>query len=485
MLVIVFLLNIFTTSAIRCASRKNVLCDVGRWSPITASGGTWTLLNHSSSDGHPNCSVVLTNDGYHVPRMWFGSSDGNTYNTTYDFSAFEFSAEVTLDSAGSAGYSEFGLFFRLSNWSTVDDGWEHGSGYGAYAIVTWRATVWARMLTPSGQKDIADQVKVEGINPVKHKLSIINDVTNNNLYNISFDDVIAHSNLNFSEYNLTSGSIGFYSYYTNLTIHNMIIQELSPACYPTSDPTTSAPSPPSISPTNSPTTINYFDRFNITQILVILFNSTMAQHNATGLANDVFLQNNLTSLLQQRSQSGIGNNQNNNKDNPMIVIEIEKIWAYNASISDNCELKYSIDKVNNEYSKSYYLSWIRFEVKFLNLDTKVDWLQEIDFVMRIFEEELAELEYFINDTISVNYCNVDTVDKNEITNSSLQSFSMISTICVLSVFFCISLFGYIDSTFVRRNENFSFGAIMFAAMCILDVLSGVCVFDALFGFILL
>ena len=595
MLVIVFLLNIFATSASRCAPPKNVLCDVGSWSPITTTGGTWTLLNYTSSDGYPNCSLVLTHDGHQIPRMWFGSSDGNTYDTTYDFSAFEFAAEVTLNSQGKVGYGELGLFFRLSSWSDDEWGWEKGSGLGVFAQIVEDGFIWARAIEPSGGEDITDRRSLIPINKtLKHKISIVVDTTNNNLYNISFDDKIFFSDLDWSTYDLTSGSMGFFSYYANITIHHMIMKDLGgPTCNPTSIPTllptiepsfaptgpslsptnspslspslpsfspTNSPTPPSFSPTNTPTlspslpsispttfptlsptitptlspslpslsptnspslpptnvptffptipptllpslspinsptslptnaptfspssdpTINYFARFNVSQTLFILFNSTMVQYNATNLGNNVRLQSNFTSLLQEQSQSNIGNNNNNNHNNdekPIIVIEIEKIWGYNGtSISDNCELKNSIDNIiNNEYSVKYYLSWIRFEVKFINLDKKEDWLEEIDFIMRIFEDELEELEYFINDTISVNYCyvTIDTADDNENTNNSLQSFSMISIVCIVSVFIFIALFGFIDSTFVRRNENFSFGAIMFAAMCILDFVSG-------------
>ena len=253
MLLIAFLLNIFTTSASRCAPPKNILCDVGSWSPISLSGGTWTLFNHTSSDGYPNCSVVLTHDGSIIPRMWFGSSNGDTYDTTYDFSAFEFSAEVTLDSAGTVGYGEFALFFRLTNWSNSATEWRVGSGYAVFAQTANGGRVWPRVIESSGSTDTATPVSASVSMSVKHKLSIIVDLTNNNLYNISFDDVIMYSNLNLSPYNLLSGSMGFWSYYSNLTIHNMIMKELGPTCNPTSIPTTVPTTAPSFNPSYEPT----------------------------------------------------------------------------------------------------------------------------------------------------------------------------------------------------------------------------------------
>ena len=244
---------------------------------------------------------------------------------------------------------------------------------------------------------------------------------------------------------------------------------------------------PTVAPSNQPTitlspsfmimqsfssTIDPFNNFNVTEILVILFNSSLTQYNAISLANNNLLQNNITSLLQQQSQSEIENN--NDKNNHVIVIEIEKIWAYNGSIIDNCQLKNGIDNVKNEYSELYYLSWILFQVKFVDSDKKDDWLKELDFIMRIFENELKEWEYFINDTISIDYCHVDSssIEANGSKHNDLEIFSIILTIGMLSLFILISLFGCIDAKFVRRNEFFSIGAIMSAATCILDVVSG-------------
>ena len=57
-------------------------------------------------------------------------------------------------------------------------------------------------------------------------------------------------------------------------------------------------------------------------------------------------------------------------------------------------------------------------------------------------------------------------------NDNLQFFRLLFTICTLGFFICITIFGYIDGKFFRRNEIFSIGSTMSAATYTLDIISG-------------
>ena len=262
--------------------------------------------------------------------------------------------------------------------------------------------------------------------------------------------------------------------------HPSLNPSQSPSKSPSESPSESPSQNPSQFPTNipslAPTIDYYFHCFNISNFVNILFNSQMQQHNATNLNNNIFLQNDMVNLLEQVSHSVITDQKIN-----VIAIKITKIWAYNKSVSDNCLIdNYTINNNNNQQT---YSSWIHFELKFSNSDSEENWDAQLDTIINIFGNDLAKSGHFNNDTISLSYCQFKdsstlTVDHDvndqDSTNPSkdLEYSSLIFTICVISCFTLISLFGFIDAKLVRRNEIFSIGAIMPAATYTLDVVSG-------------
>ena len=184
----------------------------------------------------------------------------------------------------------------------------------------------------------------------------------------------------------------------------------SPIGLPSSFPSTSPSIAPSLSPSSSPTIDYYFDLFTHSYNLDVLFSSTSSQHNTTSLKSNEISQNDMIDQFEESSYSAI-----TNQKNRILETKINKIWTYNGNVSDGCQLKnISGDNVNNYQSitrddETVYLSWIRFEVKFKNKDIKNDWKTSLQTILRFFRNDLSKNSYFINDTISIYYCQLTNV----------------------------------------------------------------------------
>ena len=215
--------------------------------------------------------------------------------------------------------------------------------------------------------------------------------------------------------------------------------------------------------TSRTTTINYFKLFNFTQILDILFNSTLKKYNATNLNNNIVLKSAIVSVLEQVSESKISNTIDN-----VIAIKIQQIWLYNQSLDeDNC-----FGEKLEQLTSDHYLSWIRFYVKFVDLEKQQEWINALEEIIDLFENEISKLEYFINDTISVYYC--ESSESHSGNNSiSLQLYTITVTICIISLFILIGVCACTDARLFRRNENFSINVILSAGTYTVDIISGV------------
>lgn len=133
-----------------------------------------------------------------------------------------------------------------------------------------------------------------------------------------------------------------------------------PSKSPSNLPTTTSARPstiPSTIPTLQPS-INYFEMFNFSQVLDILFNSTLQQYTASNLEKNKVLQTVIAGLLQQVSESKISNTVEN-----IIAIATTQISAHNSSFDKHCQLESELEHTDNSYN---YLSWLRFYVKFAN-----------------------------------------------------------------------------------------------------------------------
>ena len=204
----------------------------------------------------------------------------------------------------------------------------------------------------------------------------------------------------------------------------------------------------------------------------------MQQHNATNLEKNINLQNDMINLLKQASNwfADIANDE--------IGMIIEKIWAYNYNDNgssqhgnnNNCSLENGTPQLNSE--KYYYLSWIRFDVRFVTSDNRETWKNSLKDVIYAFGNQLSETDHFINDTISIYYCQLESPDatlepsQNQNVNN-LDNFSITFTICVVSFFIIIAICGRIDAKFIRKNEIFSIGSIISATTYTADIVSGV------------
>ena len=271
-----------------------------------------------------------------------------------------------------------------------------------------------------------------------------------------------------------------------------VLPSIAPSLTPSSPPSSTPSSPPSgspsvlprvapsLSPSSSPTIDYYFYLFNHSYSLDLLFGSTKSKHNTTSLKRNEILQTDMIDEFEESSYSAI-----TNQKTRILETKIKKIWTYNGNnVNDSCQLKnISGDNVNKYESisgddETLYLSWIRFEVKFKSQDIKSDWETSLQTIIRFFRSDLSKHSYFINDTISIYYCQLTNVLSDEITitikeNDPFVVFSVIVPIVVLSLFCLLSLFGFIDSIF-RRNEIFSIFAAMPPATYILDFVSGLC-----------
>ena len=221
--------------------------------------------------------------------------------------------------------------------------------------------------------------------------------------------------------------------------------------------------PTSFTPfTSRTTTVNYFQLFNLTSILDILFNSTLKKYNATNLNNNIVLKSDIARVLEQVSESKISNTIDN-----VIAINIQQIWAYNQSLDvDNC-----FGAKLEQLTSDHYLSWIRLYVKFIDLDKQEEWINALEEIIDVFDNEISKLEYFINDTISIYYC--ESAESHSGNNSiNLQLYTIIVTICIISLFLLIGFCACADARMFRRNENFSISAILSAGTYTVDLVSG-------------
>lgn len=262
-----------------------------------------------------------------------------------------------------------------------------------------------------------------------------------------------------------------------------------PSGIPTSFPTNM----PSVKPSLTPT-IDYFELFNVSHYLDILFNSTIQKYNSTNLEMNVLFQNNMTSLLQEITYLFM--------TDAVVAIKISKIWAnyhnYNGTIAtyNYCKLHHT-DTYNNQQitpnvTDVVYSSWIQFEIRFNNTEDEEEWQSDLDDIINIFGNELKNWYCFINDTISISYVQCELDDSpsddgslSENKKRNLSTFSLFFNVCVIAYFACIAFLGYIDAKYFRRNETFSVGSVMSAATYTVDIVSGMCkngMFDVILRF---
>lgn len=247
---------------------------------------------------------------------------------------------------------------------------------------------------------------------------------------------------------------------------------------PTSEPSRHPSSDPSVYPSPIATlipTINYYELFNVStcMILDILLNSTIKQHNATNLENNINLQNDIVESLEYLSHLNAGIEYN------QIAINLSKIWQYNDNISGNCELT-STDNdkdiaIGHGLNGLLYASWIRFKVKFVSLDKRDEWENKLDSIIDPLERLLSETKYFINSTISIYYCQVVFKDSTDGDDSSEQvsiPITIIFTIGVMTFFVIVAIFGCIDAKLCRHNEIFSINGIISSMTYTVDIVSG-------------
>ena len=167
-----------------------------------------------------------------------------------------------------------------------------------------------------------------------------------------------------------------------------------PSLHPSSQPSPQPSQEPSIEPTMSPSvaTTDNLEPFNFGENLVVLLNSTTKKHNATNLENNNTLQNEIVHLLKQSSDWVA------NVKNDQMTIKINQIWVYNGSIDDNCQLENAGD--NHDL---FYLSWIHFNITFINSEKQHKWGDELEYIVRDFSKRLSETSNnFSNYTIFIS-----------------------------------------------------------------------------------
>lgn len=225
----------------------------------------------------------------------------------------------------------------------------------------------------------------------------------------------------------------------------------------------------STSPPPSPKTIAYIynvSLFDFGQSLQILLNSTIKQHNATNIQKNTNLQNDIIESLQYVTYLVTGT------ENDEVAIKIEQIWAYNGSDDKNCQLQNSENEEETQLSQWRYASWMHFNITFIDSNKRDTFQDRAKFIVVPFGSYLSTLHYFVNDTISVSYCQLVTTTENDADGTNLKDFGIIFTICIVSGFICIAICGYIDAIIFRPNEIFSIGAIMSSATYTVDIVSG-------------
>ena len=180
----------------------------------------------------------------------------------------------------------------------------------------------------------------------------------------------------------------------------------------------------------------------------------MKQHNAIRLQNNTNLQEEIITSLEYMSFLNAG------IDDDEILIKIRHIWAYNGSVDDDCQLQQSDFQVDGSaLSHVLFGSWISFYIEFINVNKQDNWKNNLGSIIDAFNNELSKLEFFINDTISISYCQDILDDTTNKSDHNLEILALICTICLAGTFGAIGICGCVDATFIRRNEIFSISAV--------------------------
>ena len=394
----------------------------------------------------------------------------------------------------------------------------YASGYQVleYSVISGIRNLYVNGTDALTNSSVITQLSINDTNS-DHDSRVILDIagTNSNLYNVlcsSGDEcfIYCRSSTSCTKMNLVCNGIcyldcGNYSYiYDNNECPENIIgtwygetpNPTQPSYEPTRDPTiipskepTTIPSAnptgdhtiiptiiPTMNPTADPSSSMLFSTttstvFNFVVVLDLLFNSTMKQHSAKNLDTNVDLKNDIIIVLEEASNWIVQIQDSDMETN------IHKIWDFNGTVNNNCQLENTNGKNDIVLAESelYYISWIRLFVAFVNSNDRDEWKDELEDIINVFSIRLSESDYFVNDTISIAYCVIDssstTVDKN---TNDLELFSIIITISIIGCLMCIAIFGCIDATFCRKNEVFSVGAIMSATSYTVDIVSGLC-----------
>lgn len=235
-----------------------------------------------------------------------------------------------------------------------------------------------------------------------------------------------------------------------------------PTVYPSSQPENKittydlSTSPSNINynvPTSDPTTMDTVKNmsYNYNQVLDILINSTVEQTNhSNSLMKNIIVQNKITTLLKQVIDWIITSDE--------MSVGINKIWYYNGSMNSDCQLRNTdsnIDiDIDNTELYEFYLTWVRFDVYFADSITHDEWESELSYTIDLFSNQLAQMNYFINDTVSVYYCDSLTASDNDKNNNyaSLTMLSILGTFCIMVCFIGITICACVDATVFRRNE---------------------------------
>ena len=221
----------------------DVLCNTKDWNIIK---GSWEY-----DIDNETCSVSNTNNA-NGNIVWFGSADGNTYNTNY--SSYSFSLELSVSI--SSGADNAGILFRAANVSTVNDGgYQYLFGFRVAANNVFLGRMhndW----TEHRQTTLTNLTFEYGT-PYLLKIE-----SNGSYYNYSVNNILLWSENHYiSTMTRTYGSFGLRTnnapstfHYVNLTI----IQDSTSTSIPTSTPTVGPSSRPTFVPSLTPTSTSIF-----------------------------------------------------------------------------------------------------------------------------------------------------------------------------------------------------------------------------------
>ena len=217
--------SLFLSIIVR-STHANELCDESKWNII---GGSWTY-------NAINCSVSSSTTAV-SQRLWFGSADGLTPNNDYDDEGFTLTVAVRLDSGCN---QQMWLLFRTS-YMDIDDIWgNYGYRYGMILYDGMeRLSVVRDRGDYSERQTIANKYVTSGFTIGNiYTLSIIGD---GDTYHFYLDGELMIGPLTLT--NVTSGTIGIWTYGCPSTWLSYMHTTPSPTTAPTIHPTmpTSAP----------------------------------------------------------------------------------------------------------------------------------------------------------------------------------------------------------------------------------------------------